>query len=533
MDAVALHDEQCPAASSTAQRQLHECHTHFPRFHSHDESESPRCGERNRGRGVWFTFTGTGERVSAVNMCDSGIADIYVSIYKGTCGAATLKCHADFGFSCKDKVPFMFSTSIATTYYMLVQSTYSIGPYNYDLMLVNAPPNIGDNDVCSKSQRVKMWTNVVGNISFATSDENEVTSDCVGGSVTSSQQWGLWYRFLGTGASVWVNTCAAVGSNTMQTQVSVYKGSCGQATLQCVAGALNPCMLIADAPLQKFTFGTEANTIYYVLVRNRYYGERVSLFNLQITSVQKPRMDNDECSAATPIMIGQSIVGDIEFANPEPTGAIKDCMYSPGTFNKGRRGLWYSFQGNGGAVKILGRCFMDSTGTHISIYTGTCGVATLQCVSGFDIYCGSSIASIGSSNINTVSGTRYYVHVSDIENWPFAEFGFSTTLLSPVAPIKALPVAPTITSPIGEAPAPRPPMPAGPMQSPPSSPKGVSPVVSPAQSPPSLPTGLAPTLRAPLASPAGSPPNSPSCRILCRTGRLFKAILNIFRFQQT
>jgi hypothetical protein len=363
-------------------------------FATLDDAETPRCGARtNRGLGVWFTFTGTGGRVSAVNICEGKTADSYVAIYKGTCGTATLSCHADFVSRCYNNVPFTFNTDVATTYYMLVQSIYSGSPYNYDLMLVSASPNIDDNDVCSTSKRLTIGTTVVSNISLATSDENEVMSDCAGGNVTSSLQGGLWFSFLGTGGRVWVNTCDRVASRGLPTQVSVYKG-CGQTTLQCVVGVRDPCSgFVFDVALEKFIFSTEANTTYYVLVRNLGFGDGSSLFGLRITDV--PRIANDECSGATPIAIGQRIDGDLQFATPEPKGTINDCMYSPSTFTEGRSGVWYSCQGNGGVATILGNCSSDTTGIHISVYSGTCGAAMLQCVVGFDSVCGWS----GSSTI--------------------------------------------------------------------------------------------------------------------------------------
>jgi hypothetical protein len=364
---------------------------------------------------------------------------------------------------------------------MLVQSEYPRGPYKYDMMLIRAPPNIEDNDVCLKSKCVAIGTSVVSNLSLATSDENEVKNDCARGNVTSSQR-GLWFSFLGTGERVWVDTCARLGTlgEPTPTQVSVYVGSCGWATLQCVAGARDPCSsFIFDAALEKITFGTQANTVYYVLVQNLGVNDRSSLFNLQITNI--PTISNDECSAATPFTIGQTIDGDLEFATPEPKGTINNCMYPSERY----RGLWYSFQGNGGVVTFLGDCSTDTTGTHISIYKGTCGVATLQCVVGFDIRC-------AQSNVSTLSGTKYYVHVADIGRWPpgRTRFGFSTASLSPVAPINALTAAPTKTLPTGTPPAFR---------------------TAANAAPPQAYTTLC------CKVPAVSPPNPPACRKFCRT----------------
>jgi large repetitive protein len=250
-------------------------------FATLDDKEAPlrSCNAQDEGRGVWFSFTGTGGRVTAVSECRGAFVANYVSVYKGTCGISTLQCHADFGSSCNDKAPFTFNTEAGITYYLLVQSRYFLDPV-YDMTLVSAPLDIDDNDVCSKSQRITFGTSVLGNITLATSDETDVTSDCSGGNVTSSQQRGLWFSFVGTGGRVWVQACG------MPMQISVYKGSsCGKTTLQCVAENQNACFDKDDfCSPQKFIFTTQANVTYYILVRNTN-DPISSIFTLQITNV--------------------------------------------------------------------------------------------------------------------------------------------------------------------------------------------------------------------------------------------------------
>jgi hypothetical protein len=266
-------------------------------FATLDNDEAPVCGNGGEGRGVWFTFQGTGGRISAVSTCQAPIGNISVSIYKGTCGKSTLQCYTDFGSGSCDAAPFTFATVAGTTYYMLLQSTYADTQYIYDLTLVGAPPDIVDNDVCSTATPISIGASIVSNITLATTDENEVTSDCAGGNVTSSQRRGLWFTFQGSGGRIWVNTCASFGGRQMFTAVSVYKGSCGAVTLQCVAGADNPCGGGILSAYQKLSIGTEPGTTYYVLVRNFEYGPSFGQFMLQLTSVLV--VVNDVCANAT------------------------------------------------------------------------------------------------------------------------------------------------------------------------------------------------------------------------------------------
>jgi hypothetical protein len=184
------------------------------------------------------------------------------SVYRGSCGSTTLECIAGVASPCSSLTfnRFTFITDVGVTYYMLLRSSIFISAF--DLLISNVPApasgNVNANDLCPNAAPIAIGSTVAGNMSLATTDENEVPGDCLAGKPFGGRR-GLWYTFDGTGGLVIANTCSLA---SIDTYISVYKGRCGASTLQCVAGTEGSCTL------PKFSFATEIGTKYYMLVRS-------------------------------------------------------------------------------------------------------------------------------------------------------------------------------------------------------------------------------------------------------------------------
>jgi hypothetical protein len=235
----------------------------------------------------------------------------------------------------------------------------------------------------------------------------------------------------------------------------------------------------------------------------------------------------------TSLTIGQSTIGNLEFATSDEKKIREDCAYT--YVEKNFPGLWYKFQGNGGAVSVQSRCPGFGIGTHISVYNGTCGAATLQCVAGFDYPCRSA-PSVSPPNFTTSAGTTYYVLVvySGLETYG-SQFNLLIASGAPTPPSSIVPRSSPIVAPVAPIPLTVP--------TPPRASSPVVPVIAPPtiQSPmETTPVAVPPTTttrpQSPVAVPAAAPApqraaptvNRPRCRVFCRFGRLFRSVWGIF-----
>jgi hypothetical protein len=212
------------------------------------------------------------------------------------------------------------------------------------------PPS---NDACVGAIPVTVGTSIVGNLTFARSDENEVLNrNGCSGTLISVPQLGLWYKFVGTGGRVWPTTCFPASGNV---DFSVYRGGCGATTLECIAGVLSPCNSFT---FNRFTFNMDVGVTYYMLLRSSI---DVDAFDLLISSVPAPASGNvnvnDLCTNAAPIAIGSTVAGNMSLATTDESEVPGDCL--AGKPFGGRRGLWYTFDGTG-AIVFVNTCSKDS-----------------------------------------------------------------------------------------------------------------------------------------------------------------------------
>ncbi|MFH1320785.1 MAG: T9SS type A sorting domain-containing protein, partial [Bacteroidota bacterium] len=88
--------------------------------------------------GVWYSFIGTGESVTA-STCDSATYDTKIGIYDGSCGSLNCIDGNDDGAGCSGYTSEITFFSVAgTTYYILIHG-YSTGTGDFDLTITCTP----------------------------------------------------------------------------------------------------------------------------------------------------------------------------------------------------------------------------------------------------------------------------------------------------------------------------------------------------------------------------------------------------------
>ena len=123
-----------------------------------------------------------------------------------------------------------------------------------------------------------------------------------------------------------------------------------------------------------------------------------SLISSQLLNAQAP--SNDLCVDAIPIACGQTLSGNLSNATPTPQS-------SPACIN-GRDDLWYTYVGDGNAIRITVTSANGVDVPGLGILIGeTCAEAT--CLNRLD----GSMGNITFGNIPTVAGERYYFTVNE------------------------------------------------------------------------------------------------------------------------
>lgn len=433
--------------------------------------------------GVWYKFQGTGGWVW-INACLPELrvtAYSAVSVYKGTCGAATLQCVVGFPSCFVVAGKQVFHTDLDTTYYVLIRYwTGTIGAFRFEISSIVHPSN----DECSGAEPITIGSSVVGNLTFATSDEDQVLNGraCFGTFIKPFFQ-GLWYTFQGAGSRIIAFTCFPWSTRM---SISVFNGSCGIGSLQCVAGYADPCSNGA-----KFWFQTEIGTTYYILASIWYNSP--GTFELLLSNIIPVLPGNEEvndaCNLAIPLEIGSFILGNTSLARLNQGEVPSDCVVNNAIDQ--RPGVWYSFHGTGGDVAV-NTCSPGLMKVHLSVYTGTCSnsAAALQCMNGSHDPC-----VLPRFTFKTNFGTKYYLLVRPA----FTSFNPPTFELFLYNESNSLTLPPPQGSPI-TAPVPAP-------ITAPSTPT-MAPVKTPSKSPTKTPT-KAPT-KAPTKSPTMAPTTAPA-----------------------
>ncbi|MBU2913272.1 BspA family leucine-rich repeat surface protein, partial [Reichenbachiella agariperforans] len=169
------------------------------------------------------------------------------------------------------------------------------------IVTVNVVPS---NDFCSDAITVTIGETVSGNTTFASNDA-AVASSCGNNEVRNDNDGenggisvGVWYKLVGNGETITLNTCTGDKYDFDDTSLSVYTGSCTTG-LVCLAGNEDgeQAECGGDGYLARLSFNSVLDEEYFVLVDG--YGDAKGEFDLITSSVPTtPPPANDNCSGA-------------------------------------------------------------------------------------------------------------------------------------------------------------------------------------------------------------------------------------------
>ncbi len=239
------------------------------------------------------------------------------------------------------------------------------------------------NDLCADATIVTCGANLSGTNVGATGT-GQPTATCT----TAPGNFGVWYKFAGTGDIVTAATCLTA---SFDSKINVYSGTCG--TLVCVGGNDDGC-----GTRSTVTFSSSVGTDYYILVTGFGSGTSAFTFNVSCTAP----LANDLCTAATTVACGDTLAATNLTASTtgQPTSSCNGVTPSGA-------GVWFKFIGNGDVVTAA-TCATTSYDSKINIYSGACGTANLVCVGGNDDGCGTR----SSYTFPSTLGVEYFILVT-------------------------------------------------------------------------------------------------------------------------
>lgn len=385
------------------------------------------CGavvENSDVGGVWYTFTGTGaNQLYYISTCNSNTGfDTEISVYSGSCGSLVCLGGDDDDDFCNNngsgtaggnKSTVKLVTEAAQPYYIYINGD-SGASGAYGLVVANWTHLLPANDRCVDAQELvfgagQSSVGATGSLEYASFVD--APEDC-GEDVMNGDSEGIWYTFTGTGANIVynINTCA--GSTNFDTEISVFRGSCG--SLECIDGndfgGVGACGGKANVNIV-----TETVEPYFIYVKgNNGAGGRV---RLEIENRNDLLPANDLCANA--IEIASPIISEEEFASG--TLDLASAADAPANCNGGDNtdsgGIWYSFTALENNEYIVYTCpRIPGTGdyfdTELSVYKGNCG--SLTCVSVTDgLDCGNGLSTTfsASSRIYEPIDTEYFIYL--------------------------------------------------------------------------------------------------------------------------
>ncbi|MBL7888337.1 MAG: T9SS type A sorting domain-containing protein [Bacteroidia bacterium] len=288
---------------------------------------SGTCGTLVGAEGVWYTFAGDGNTITA-SLCNAGTDyDTKINVYSGSCGSLTCVGGNDDGATCGTESEYTWTSALGTTYYIFVNG-YSGAQGNFELTITCAAPTPPEcADYTSPSNGAQLCA--------AASTTLNWTAPTSGDSPTS---YLLYY-----------------GTNNPPT--NIVNGTDIGNVLSYTTGAISA-----------------GNTYYWQIVPKNAAGN-ASGCAIQNFSVVTTPSNDDPCSA-TAITVGSSC-SFTTYTNACATGTTAGSPPAPGCASYSGGDVWFSC-----TVPASGSLTFDSnpgvvTDGGMAIYSGTCGALTL------------------------------------------------------------------------------------------------------------------------------------------------------------
>jgi len=323
---------------------------------------APSCGVY-QGGDVWYTLQMPASGHLAIDAFNGTNDSPALSIYTGTCGSISeYDCRETSSPSEDGRIVIHDEALAGQTLYLRTYQYYNKNGGTFDLCLYE--PSIPDNDFCQSAIELE-----VGNTCNMTTYSNALTTD----SPQAAPTCGL-YR----GGDVWFKVQVPASgrlvidtdNNEIQPVVSVYTGTCGNATpYACNVGSSmndNGGKVFVNSP-------SMAGQEVYIRVF-QFYDRNGGDFNLCLFEPTIPT--NQDCSAAEWLVVSQ--IPDYKLFSNEFTNIELDSNPSCGTYQGGE--IWFK-----ATVPQSGKLNLDTREVQIdnadmSVYVGTCnGLVEIAC----------------------------------------------------------------------------------------------------------------------------------------------------------
>ena len=343
---------------------------------------------------VWYRFvaTNTTHHVSLLNISGSA-TDMYHAVYSGASGCGSLGA----AIICSDpNSSILTGLTIGQTYYVQVYSyTSTTGQNTTFNICIGTPPPPPSNDNCSGAITLTVNPDTscaavtAGTVASAT-DSGIAGSGCFG-----TDDDDVWYRFVATNTTHYVNLLNVTGSATDMYH-AVYSGASG-------CGTLGAAILCSDSDSSIVNGLTIGQTYYVQVYTYTSTGGQTTNFNICI-GTPPPPPSNDNCSGAISLTVNTDLSCTTTTAG-SVASATDSGIAGSGCFGTDDDDVWYQFVATNTThyVNLL-NVTGSTTDMYHAVYSGASGCGSL----GAALVCSDSDSSI----VNGLTiGQTYYVQV--------------------------------------------------------------------------------------------------------------------------
>lgn len=216
---------------------------------------------------------------------------------------------------------------------------------------------------------------------------------------TGTTSGGVWYTLKGTG-----NTVLLGVNSTFDSQISLFSSAENCNELVCIDGNDQSTIFGYSSSLH---FNSTVGEQYFILVHG--YDPSVGDFELSVQEVLPP--ENDSCSNAAEIKVGEVTTGNIVTATQSDDFVFQECGSSRGG-NQTSGGVWFTVSDQTSQKKLEASVVAnyDMQLTLFSISSEEEDCSTLMCITGTDG--DEPNFTSGSIQWNVIAGQEYklYVH---------------------------------------------------------------------------------------------------------------------------
>ena len=363
--------------------------------------------------GVWYEL-GTNEqrRAFRASTCNEATDfDTKLSVFVGdSCSELSCVGVSDDDVDCSTKSTITWRAPPGERFYVQVHGYFATKPMgNFGLSIDEF--TVAGNDECADAPFISPSSEIVTLGSTSDALVDDLAPFCYLPIGTP----GVWYRILGTGASMRVSTCT--NATNFDTRIAVYGGEdCD--SLRCIYANSDSgeiCNTNADA--SAVDWKTAVGETYHILV----FGAPRESGDFGLKLMETDTTPNDLCHDATVVDSSSA-----EFTFGTTDRSMPD-IFAPtcGEVETKSPGNWFSMRGTGGRV-AASTCFQNNTfPAHVAAYAGSCDL--LVCVNaGTETSdCGGGAVQGSRTSWLTARDEEYHLLVHGINGTDVGDFGLS------------------------------------------------------------------------------------------------------------